>query len=87
MQWVRADRLNLHSRGEDLRWKVGDVGGDRPARQELSHLVGESVAVVLKQAIPVTSEQNKQQKVQLNVSILLWNHSWSCITAYGTLLI
>lgn len=41
--------------GEDFRWKVGDVGGDRPARQELSHLVGESVAVVLKQAIPVTS--------------------------------
>lgn len=35
-------------RGEDFGWKVRDVGGDGPARQELSHLVGESVAVVLK---------------------------------------
>lgn len=41
--------------GEDFRGKVGDVGGDGPARQELSHLIGEGVAVVLKQTIPVTS--------------------------------
>lgn len=54
----------FHSRREDFRWKVGDVGRDRPARQELSHLVGESVAVVLKQTIPVTSEQQQQQKTQ-----------------------
>lgn len=49
----------LHSRGEDFGWKVGDVGGDGPARQELSHLVGEGVAVVLEQTIPVTSEPGK----------------------------
>lgn len=41
--------------GEDFGWKVRDVGGDGPACQELSHLVGEGVAVVLKQTIPVTS--------------------------------
>lgn len=40
---------------EDFRRKVGDVRGDGPASQELSHLIGEGVAVVLKQAIPVTS--------------------------------
>lgn len=45
-----------HLRGENFRWKVGDVGGDGPARQELSHLVGEGVAVVLKQTITVTSK-------------------------------
>lgn len=35
-----------------------------PASQELSHLVGESVAVVLKQTIPVTSEQQQQKKLR-----------------------
>lgn len=43
----------LYLRGQDLGRKVGDVGRDGPARQELGHLVGEGVAVVLKQAIPV----------------------------------
>lgn len=57
----------FHSRREDFRWKVGDVGRDRPASQELSHLVGESVAVVLKQTIPVTSDQQQQQKDSLNM--------------------
>lgn len=55
-QW---DTCFNYSRGEDFRWKVCDVGGDGPACQELSHLVGEGVAVVLKQAIPVTSEQGQ----------------------------
>lgn len=41
--------------GEDFGRKVGDVGRDGVARQKLSHLVGEGVAVVLKQTIPVTS--------------------------------
>lgn len=60
---ILKDRSVLHSRGEDFRRKVCDVGGDGPACQELSHLVGEGVAVVLKQAIPVTSEpgQNRSQ--------------------------
>lgn len=60
---ILKDQSVLHSRGEDFRRKVGDVGGDGPACQELSHLVGEGVAVVLKQAIPVTSEpgQNRSQ--------------------------
>lgn len=42
-------------RGEDFRGKVGDVGGDGPACQELRHFIGEGVAVVLKETIPVTS--------------------------------
>lgn len=45
----------VHSRGEDLRGKVSDVRGDGPSCQELSHLIGEGVAVVLKQTILVTS--------------------------------
>lgn len=52
----------LYLRWQDLRRKVGDIGRDGPARQELSHLVGEGVAVVLKQAVPVTSEPGQKQK-------------------------
>lgn len=52
----------LHSRGEDFGRKVGDVGRDGVARQKLSHLVGEGVAVVLKQTIPVTSEPREEWK-------------------------
>lgn len=72
----------FHSRREDFRWKVGDVGRDRPASQELSHLVGESVAVVLKQTIPVTSEQQQQQKnsVTCKVQIINLTISWLYIT-------
>lgn len=52
-------------RGQDLGRKVGDVGGDGPARQELGHLVGEGVAVVLEQAIPVApaAEQRTPKRV------------------------
>lgn len=46
----------LHSRGEDFRGKVSDVGGDWSACQELRYFIGEGVAVVLKQTIPVTSK-------------------------------
>lgn len=71
----------FHSRREDFRWKVGDVGRDRPASQELSHLVGESVAVVLKQTIPVTSEQQQQKNsVTCKVQIINLTISWLYIT-------
>ena len=56
------DTLDLHSRGEDFRWEVSDVGRDGPPRQELSHLIGEGVAVVLKQTIPVTPETRKKNR-------------------------
>lgn len=59
IQTVGAGGLRSHSRGEDFRREVSDVGGDGPARHELSHLIGEGVAVVLKQTIPVTSEERK----------------------------
>lgn len=52
----------LYLRWQDLRRKVRDVGRDGPARQELSHLVGEGVAIVLEQAVPVTSETGWKQK-------------------------
>lgn len=45
----------IHLRGEDFRWKVCDVRGDGAACQELCNFVGEGVAVVLKQAVPVSS--------------------------------
>lgn len=52
----------VHSRGEDLRGKVSDVRGDGPSCQELSHLIGEGVAVVLKQTILVTSVAQRTEK-------------------------
>lgn len=61
LDWSRGQWVS-HSRGEDFRWKVGDVGGDGPACQELSHLVGERVAVVLKQTIPVTSKPWRKER-------------------------
>lgn len=60
-----------HLRREDFRWKVGDVRGDGAACQELRNFVGEGVAVVLKQAIPVSSEDTTEENI-----------SWQCV---GTL--
>lgn len=50
-------------RGEDFRWKIGDVRGDGAACQELCDFIGEGVAVVLKQAISVTSEDTEEDNI------------------------
>lgn len=57
----------IHLRGEDFRWKIGDVRGDGAACQKLCNFVGEGVAVVLKQAIPVSSEDTAEENI-----------SWQC---------
>lgn len=46
-----------HSRGQNIGREVSDVGGDFPARQKLSHLVAEYVAVVLEEAVFVAAAQ------------------------------
>lgn len=51
-------------RGEDFRWKIGDVRGDGAACQELCNFIGEGVAVVLKQAIPVSSEDTAEENIR-----------------------
>lgn len=62
--WEQIWTLKLqYLRRQDLGREVGDVGRDGPARQELGHLVGEGVAVVLKQAIPVTPVAEHQTSV------------------------
>lgn len=53
----------IHLRGEDFRGKIGDVRGDGAACQELCNFVGEGVAVVLKQAIPVSSEDTAEENI------------------------
>lgn len=52
-----------HLRGKDFRRKIGDVRGDGAACQELCNFVGEGVAVMLKQAIPVTSEDTAEENI------------------------
>ena len=44
----------MNSRGQNFRWKVCDVRWDLFASEELSHLVAENVAVVLKHVVLVT---------------------------------
>lgn len=46
--------LAWDSRGQDLGGQVGDVGWDGVACEELGHLVGKRVAVVLKQPVAIT---------------------------------
>lgn len=60
---IKVSSGNRHSRGEDFGWKIGNIRGDGPACQELSHLIGERVAIVLKQAIPVTSEDTAEENI------------------------
>lgn len=53
------------SRGQNISWKVCDVWWDFPASKKLSHLVAEYVAVVLKEAVFVTTvEKDKTQTVE-----------------------
>lgn len=52
----------VYSRREHFRWKVCDVRWDLLAREELSHVVAESVAVVLKQFVRATSVRENDEE-------------------------
>lgn len=52
------------SRGQNIRWEVSDVWRDFSAREKLSHLVAEYVAVVLEEAVFVAAvhQENKDRR-------------------------
>ena len=59
------DRAN--SRGQHFRWKVCNVRGDLFAGEELSHLIAERVAVVLKQVVLVAPENGEGRRKETDV--------------------
>lgn len=50
------------SRGEHFRREVSDVRRDLVAREELSHLVAEGIAVVLKQVVAVATVHREERE-------------------------
>lgn len=59
---LRSLLNTVYSRGEHFRGKVCDVRWDLLAREELSHLIAENVAVVLKQFVRAASVHENDEE-------------------------